>query len=208
MKGCDRLHYCQICHFLDKNLEVGYDNSNKYNQDIPITIRGFHWGPHWGSLILATRHCERKRPLGLRRRVMQLGGMMKFRYIPRLHRSARLARHFSWTVHWHQQQRKSEKCLSVSQSSSQTWQMDSGGRLPVNPFQTLCIIKGGIRFKVIVSLPFTHWCFMDIVSMETCLHFNLLSALRMQPSSAHTPHESHRIPPPSRTCSHTLQWTA
>lgn len=82
-------------------------------------MRGFQRGPHCGSRILDTTH------LDLRLSVTQLGGMIKFRYVPRSHKSERLGWHFSWTVHWHQQQRRPEWSEPVPQSSSQTWQVDS-----------------------------------------------------------------------------------
>ena len=102
--------------------KIKYLESIRWNRNlrnIPMTMRGFQRGPHWGSRILDTTH------LDLRLSVTQLGGMMKFRYVPRSHKSDRLGWHFSWTVHWHQQQRRPERSQPVPQSSSQTWQTDS-----------------------------------------------------------------------------------
>ena len=74
-----------------------------------MTMIGFHLGPHCGSRMVNTLHCERSTTLRSIFSVMQLGGMMKLRNVPNVHKSARLGRHFSWTVHWHQEQRKSER---------------------------------------------------------------------------------------------------
>lgn len=72
---------------------------------IPMTISGLQLGPHGGTRILEMMHLDCSFTRWLLLTVIHVGGIMKLRKAPRLHRSPKLARQSLWTVHWHQQQR-------------------------------------------------------------------------------------------------------